>query len=160
MKALVQRVARARVLVETRVTGEIGPGLLVLLGVGQGDTEKEAAYLARRTAALRIFPDAQEKMNLSLADMGGSALVVSQFTLHADTRKGNRPSFIGAAAPELAERLYGEYVKHLLVLLGHERVATGVFRASMQVELVNGGPVTIELKSLNEYGGETNHEQA
>ncbi len=152
MKALIQRVKNSRVSIDGRAVGEIGPGLLVFLGVGQEDTDVEARYLAERTAALRIFQDSQDKMNLSVADIGGSVLVVSQFTLHADTRKGNRPSFIRAAPPELAERLYGVYVVRLRECLGQDRVATGVFRASMMVELVNDGPVTIELKSRNEYG--------
>ncbi len=133
--------------VDGRITGAIGRGFLVLLGVRHGDTADAARYLAGKTAALRVFSDAQEKMNLSLMDTAGSALVVSQFTLYADTRKGNRPSFIQAAPPEEAERLYGVYVDHLRSILGPARVATGVFRASMQVELVNEGPVTIELAS-------------
>ena len=131
--------------VDGRVTGEIGRGFVVLLGVRHGDTEAAARYLAEKTANLRIFPDAQDKMNLSLFDVGGSALVISQFTLYADTRKGNRPSFVDAAPPELAEHLYEDYVAHLRRLLGEGRVATGVFRAMMQVELTNDGPVTIEL---------------
>lgn len=145
MKALIQRVSRASVTVDGQVTGMIGCGFLVLLGVRHGDTAEAARLLAGKTAALRVFSDAQDKMNLSLMDNGGSALVVSQFTLYADTRKGNRPSFILAAPPEQAQRLYEVYVEHLRNILGAERVATGIFRASMQVQLVNEGPVTIEL---------------
>lgn len=159
MKALIQRVSRARVTVDGRVTGEIGAGFLVLLGVRHGDTEEAAKYLAEKTAGLRVFADDRDRMNLALADVGGGALVVSQFTLYADTRKGNRPSFIDAAPPELAERLYGTYVEHLRRILGEARVATGVFRASMSVELVNDGPVTIELSSDNRPGARRDPEQ-
>ena len=132
-------------MVEGRTTGEIGRGFVVLLGVRRGDTAAAARLLAEKTVNLRVFPDAQDKMNRSLADVAGSALVISQFTLYADTSAGNRPSFIDAAPPEVAERLYEDYVTHLRRLLGVERVATGVFRARMQVELANDGPVTIEL---------------
>lgn len=147
MKAVIQRVSRARVTAEGRETGSIAKGFAILLGVKAGDADADAVYLAEKTANLRIFPDADDKMNRSLMDVGGSALVVSQFTLYADTRKGNRPSFIAAAAPAEAERLYGVYVGHLRRILGADRVATGTFRASMSVELVNEGPVTIELTS-------------
>jgi D-tyrosyl-tRNA(Tyr) deacylase len=147
MKAVIQRVSRACVRVDGQVTGSIEGGFLVLLGVRRGDTAEAARLLAGKTAALRVFSDAQDKMNLSLVDTGGRVLVVSQFTLYADTRKGNRPSFIHAAPPEEAERLYGVYVDQLRNILGETRVATGVFRASMQVELVNDGPVTIELST-------------
>ena len=145
MKALIQRVSRASVVADGQETGRIGPGFVVLVGVRHGDTAEAARSLATRTAALRVFTDDQDRMNRSLVDTGGSALVVSQFTLYADTRRGHRPSFIGAAPPETAERLYDSFVAHLRTLLGEDRVATGVFRASMQVELVNDGPVTIEL---------------
>ena len=147
MKALIQRVSRGRVTVEGAEVGVIGKGYVVLLGVKTGDGEADAKYLAEKTAGLRVFPDLQDKMNLSVMDVEGSVLVISQFTLYADTRKGNRPSFIGAALPAEAERLYDVYVGHLRRILGSERVATGVFRASMAVELVNDGPVTIELTS-------------
>jgi D-tyrosyl-tRNA(Tyr) deacylase len=120
---------------------------VVLLGVRPADTEKDARYLAHRTINLRVCADPEGKMNLSVRDVEGSVLVISQFTLYADTRKGNRPSFIGAADPELAERLYEEYVRALRAELGDERVATGVFGAMMSVEIVNDGPVTIELSS-------------
>ena len=151
MRALIQRVSRARVTVAGAETGAIGPGLLVFLGVRQGDNDDEARYLAARVAAARLFNDDDGKMNLSLADTGGSVLVVSQFTLHADTRKGNRPSYVLAAEPVLAERLYELFVEELRTLLSPERVATGQFRAMMEVELVNDGPVTITIKSKNEY---------
>ena len=151
MRAIIQRVTEARVLVDAHVVGAIGSGLLVFLGVRAGDTEADAAYLAERCAALRIFQDAEDKMNLSLIDTGGSVLVISQFTLHADTRKGNRPSFIAAAKPELAEQLYQSFIEKMKSILGSERVATGIFRAMMQVELTNDGPVTILLQSKSEY---------
>lgn len=145
MKALVQRVSRGSVTVDGRKVGEIGRGFVVLLGVTHGDGEKDAFHLAEKTAGLRVFADDNGKMNRSLQDVGGEALVVSQFTLYADTRKGNRPSFINAAPPELAEALYTSYTGHLRRLLGDERVRTGIFRADMSVEIINDGPVTIEL---------------
>lgn len=147
MKAIIQRVSRGRVTVADVETGVIGRGYVILLGVKQGDTEAEAAYLAEKTAGLRIFPDDQDKMNLSVVDIGGSVLVVSQFTLYADTRKGNRPGFSEAAGPVEAEHLYEVYTGHLRRILGPDKVATGVFRARMVVEIVNEGPVTIELNS-------------
>ena len=125
--------------------GEIGAGLLVLLGVGRLDNPESASYLAEKIANLRIFPDEAGKMNLSVLDIGGSALVVSQFTLYGDTRGGRRPSFIQAAPPKEANRLYEEFVKSLRSL--GMKVETGVFQAHMQVELVNDGPVTILLDS-------------
>ncbi len=142
MKAVIQRVKSARVEVEGACVGEIGQGLLVLVGVENGDTEKEAQLLARKTAALRIFTDAQDKMNLSVTDIGGSVLSVSQFTLCADVKKGNRPSFIGAAAPDVADPLYETYCAALLEN-GVQRVEKGVFGAHMEVTLLNDGPVTI-----------------
>jgi D-tyrosyl-tRNA(Tyr) deacylase len=154
VRALIQRVSRASVRVAGVPLGSIGRGLLVFLSVTHADTEDDARYLAARTASLRMFHDAQEKMNLAVTDVGGSALVVSQFTLHADTRKGNRPSYTRAAAPEQAERLYDAYTAELRSLLGTERVATGEFRAMMEVELVNDGPVTLLLQSRSEYGTE------
>ena len=147
MKALIQRVSRARVTVDGRETGAIGKGFAVLLGVRIGDADADAVTLAEKTASLRIFEDEAGKMNLALLESGGSVLVVSQFTLYADTRKGNRPSFIQAAPPAEAERLYEVYVAQLRQILGSAKVATGVFRASMSVEIVNDGPVTIELSS-------------
>ncbi|MBE0642785.1 MAG: D-tyrosyl-tRNA(Tyr) deacylase [Bacteroidetes bacterium] len=154
MRILIQRVSRARVTVGEavpRICGEIGPGLLVLCGVRHGDTDDDAVYLASRVARLRVFSDSEGKMNLSLLDTGGAALVVSQFTLHADTRKGNRPSYGHAAEPVLAERLYDRFVEELRTLLGSDRVGTGEFAAMMQVELVNDGPVTVTVKSKSEY---------
>jgi D-aminoacyl-tRNA deacylase len=145
MRAVLQRVSRARVLVDGRATGEIGPGLVVLLAVGREDTPEVARSMAERTANLRIFPDDAGKMNRSLVDSGGAALVVSQFTLYGDARGQRRPSFIEAAPPELAKTLYEEFAKQLRAL--GLAVETGVFRAHMQVELVNDGPVTILLDS-------------
>jgi D-tyrosyl-tRNA(Tyr) deacylase len=141
MRAVVQRVSHARVRVREDVVGEIGPGLCVLLGVARGDSERDAEWLARRVARLRIFENEAGKFDRSLLDTGGAALVVSQFTLIADTAKGNRPSFSEAAAPEQAETLY-EAFSGALADEG-VRVARGVFGARMEVELVNDGPVTI-----------------
>jgi D-tyrosyl-tRNA(Tyr) deacylase len=145
VRAVIQRVSRASVVVEGRVAGEIGAGLVVLLGVGRTDNPESAAYLAEKIVNLRIFSDDAGKMNLSLLDVGGSALVVSQFTLYGDTRGGRRPSYIQAAPPEEANRLYMEFVSSMRGL--GIPVETGVFQAHMQVELVNDGPVTILLDS-------------
>ncbi len=145
MKVLLQRVSRAAVRVDGETVGSIGPGLLVLLGVEQGDGEADADYLADKSAELRIFPDDGGKMNRSVEDAGGEVLVVSQFTLLADCRKGRRPSFVGAAEPELASVLY-EYFVEQVRNLGIV-VATGRFRAMMEVALINEGPVTIVLES-------------
>jgi D-tyrosyl-tRNA(Tyr) deacylase len=144
---LLQRTSGARVRVGDEVVGEVGPGLVVLLGVGPDDDEAVADALARRVTELRIFDDADGRTNLSLTDVGGSALVVSQFTLYADTRRGRRPGFTGAAAPELAERLYVRFADDLR-RLGVE-VATGRFGAVMAVELVNDGPFTIWLDTAD-----------
>ena len=143
MRALLQRTTDASVRVDGAVVGEIGPGLVVLLGVGPDDTEAVAVELARKTAELRIFRDEDGRTNRSLVDIGGSALVVSQFTLYADTRKGRRPGFTGAADPDLADRLYQGFAAALRGL-GVE-VATGRFGAEMAVSLVNDGPFTIWL---------------
>lgn len=143
MRALLQRTTGARVRVDGATVGEIGKGLVVLLGVGPGDDEAVADALARRVAELRIFDDAGGRTNLSLLDVGGAALVVSQFTLYADTRRGRRPGFTGAAAPELAQRLYGRFVGALDAL--GVATATGRFGEVMAVELVNDGPFTIWL---------------
>ena len=145
MRAVVQRVSRARVTVEEWTTGEIGLGLLVLLGVGHGDTESDAIYLAEKVAGLRIFEDEDGKMNRSVQDVGGSVLAVSQFTLYGDVRRGKRPSFDGAAPPEEARRLYEVFVERVQAL--GLRCETGRFREMMEVELVNEGPVTILLDS-------------
>jgi D-tyrosyl-tRNA(Tyr) deacylase len=150
MKALIQRVQRGSVTIGGREIGAIGRGYVVFLGVKQGDTVEDAGYLAEKTAALRIFPDEHLRMNRAIMEVGGSILVISQFTLHADTRKGNRPSFILAAPAEQANVLYDEYVAGLRRILGAERVVTGQFQAMMTVEIINDGPVTIELKSRNE----------
>jgi D-aminoacyl-tRNA deacylase len=145
VRAVIQRVTRASVTVEGRVAGEIGAGLLVLLGVSRTDNPESATYLAEKIANLRIFSDGAGKMNLSLLDVGGSALLVSQFTLYGDTRGGRRPSYIQAAPPEQAGLLYEEFVRSIRSL--GVPVQTGVFQAHMQVELVNDGPVTILLDS-------------
>src|SRR6266481_2269407 len=145
MRAVVQRVSRARVTVEGRVTGEIGAGLMILLGVGREDSAAVAGSLAEKVANLRIFEDDQGKMNRSLLEVKGAALVVSQFTLYGDARGQRRPSFISAAAPEQAAALYEEFNKALRGL--GISVATGIFQAMMSVELVNEGPVTILLDS-------------
>ncbi len=147
MKALLQRVSEASVEVEGSVVGAIGGGLLVLLGVETGDGPAAADRLARKVAALRIFEDAAGKMNRSVGDVGGGLLVVSQFTLLADVRKGNRPSFTAAAAPELAERLYEHFCARLQA--AGLPVATGRFGARMAVRLINDGPVTIWLDSAD-----------
>lgn len=144
MRALVQRVTHASVTVEGDCVGKISEGLLVLLGVGPNDTEKEANFLAKKCANLRIFTDENDKMNLSLLDIGGQMLVVSQFTLYADCSHGRRPAFIGAAAPELANRLY-EYFQQSVQKEGVQTVQHGIFGADMKVELLNNGPVTILL---------------
>ena len=147
MKSLIQRVSKASVSVDSKLHGTIDRGFLVFLGVREGDEQQSARLLANKTVNLRIFPDQHERMNLSLKDIGGAVLVISQFTLYADTRKGNRPSFVRAAKPELAEQLYSLYVDALIAELGKERVATGLFGANMQIELINDGPVTIELNT-------------
>ncbi|HWP36957.1 MAG TPA: D-aminoacyl-tRNA deacylase [Gemmatimonadales bacterium] len=144
MKAVIQRVSRASVSVDGRVTGSIGTGLLVLLGIASGDGPEQVAWMADKVAGLRVFPDDQGKMNRDLAAVGGRVLVVSQFTLYGDISRGRRPSFIGAAPPETAIPLYEAFVTAL-----RERgvgVETGEFGAMMQVELVNDGPVTLILE--------------
>jgi D-tyrosyl-tRNA(Tyr) deacylase len=145
MRAVVQRVSRARVTAEGRVVGEITSGLVILLGVGREDTSAVSMSLAEKIANLRIFEDNQGKMNRSLLDVRGNAMVVSQFTLYGDARGQRRPSFIAAAPPEQAKKLYGEFSEALRKL--GVSVATGIFQAMMSVELVNEGPVTILLDS-------------
>ena len=147
MRALIQRVSRAKVSVGSILHNEIERGMVVFLGVSAEDTPAEAAHLAQKCADLRIFEDQGGKMNFSIKEAGGSALVVSQFTLYADTSKGNRPSFTEAARPEIAEELYGKFVGHLQKELGGPKVRTGVFRAMMDVELTNSGPVTVMIES-------------
>ena len=145
MRAVVQRVTRASVSIEGEVVGEIQHGLVVLLGIARDDTTDDADYLAPKIVALRIFDDAEGKMNLSVKDIAGGLLIVSQFTLYGDVRRGLRPSWSDAAAPEVAEPLYEYFVESSRKLL--EKVETGSFRKMMQVELVNDGPVTILLDS-------------
>ena len=144
MRAVIQRVAHASVTVEGDRVAEIRDGLLILLGVGPDDNEENARLMTKKIAALRIFQDEADKMNLSVRDVGGSAIVVSQFTLYADCRKGNRPSFVGAAAPDIASPLVDRFVE----LLEEQSVPTqtGVFGAHMDVDLLNSGPVTIILE--------------
>jgi D-tyrosyl-tRNA(Tyr) deacylase len=149
MRAVVQRVSRAKVTVNGEITGEIGPGLLVLLAVGAGDTRAEADYLAEKTIGLRIFEDAGGKMNLSVGEVGGAVLVVSQFTLYGDVRRGKRPSFDSAAAPDVARELYEYFVER--VRGAGLRSETGRFQETMRVELVNDGPVTILLDSAKVF---------
>jgi len=150
MRAVVQRVNEARVSVSGRTVGEIGKGLLVLLGVGREDNEGDADYLAEKIAGLRIFADEQDKMNLSAADLRAEVMVISQFTLYGDVRRGKRPSFTDAAPPESARALYEYFVRHLGAL-GVSKVATGVFQAMMDVTLTNAGPVTILLDSRKTF---------
>jgi len=145
MRACVQRVSQASVTVDNRAVGQISRGLLVLLGVSSDDTEHDARQLADKIRGLRIFEDADEKMNLSLEEIGGAMLVVSQFTLYGDCRKGRRPSFTAAAPPELAEQLYNTFIA--AVGVRGLRVETGLFRAHMHVALINDGPVTLLLDS-------------
>lgn len=147
MKALIQRVSQGRVDIDGATVSAIGRGYVVLLGVREGDDPAAARQLATKTLNLRIFPDPQEKMNLALRDVDGQVLVISQFTLYADTRKGNRPSFLRAGPPETARQLYEDYVAALRAGLGPDNVQTGRFGASMSVSLVNEGPVTIELST-------------
>ena len=146
MKAIIQRVKYAKVEVEERLVGEIGQGFLILLGVEQTDNEKEAEVLAKKVAGLRVFTDENDKMNLSLGDIGGEVLVISNFTLCADCSHGRRPSFIAAARPEQAEPLY-EYFCQRLRDAGIRKVAQGIFGADMAVSLLNDGPVTIDINS-------------
>src|SRR5919205_1404121 len=145
MRAVLQRVTRASVRVEGETVGRIGAGLVVLLGVARDDTEEDARYLAEKTVSLRVFDDEEGRMNRSVLEAGGGLLVVSQFTLYGDARKGRRPSWFDAAPPELAESLYERYVEEAGRSVA--RVATGSFRKTMEVELVNDGPVTVLLDS-------------
>jgi D-aminoacyl-tRNA deacylase len=149
MRAVVQRVARAKVTVEDEVVGEIKQGLVVLLGVARDDSEGDAAYLAAKIVSLRIFDDEAGKMNRSLKDIDGGILIISQFTLYGDVRRGLRPSWIDAAAPEVAKPLYEFFIAQTREQL--TKVASGSFRSMMQVELVNDGPVTILLDSRKQF---------
>ena len=146
MKKVIQRVKRASVSIDNELYNQIQQGLLLLVGVAPDDAQEDVAYAARKIANMRIFSDDEDKMNLSVKDVNGEILSISQFTLYADTKKGNRPAFIGAAQPDLASQLYDDFNE----LLGREiPVKTGVFAADMQVELVNDGPVTIVLDTKN-----------
>jgi len=145
MRALVQRVSEASVTVDGVLVGQIGRGILVFLGVGLNDSESDVDYLANKVVQLRIFPDSEGKMNLSLRDIRGEMLVVSQFTLFGDSRKGNRPSYSQAARPEVAVRLYGNFVEKCRQM--GISVFTGIFQANMQVRLINDGPVTLFCES-------------
>ena len=147
MKALIQRVSEASVEVLGERVAEIGRGFLILLGITHNDGKADVEKLARKIPALRIFEDENGLMNKSVTDIGGSVIVVSQFTLYADTKKGNRPSFVDASRPEQAEPLYSELVRQLRLSLGPDRVGTGVFGAEMKVRLLNDGPVTVELRT-------------
>lgn len=149
MRAVIQRVTRASVTVDGEIVGEIGNGLVVLLGIARDDTRDDADYLVAKIAALRIFDDAEGRMNVSLKDIDGGLVVVSQFTLYGDVRRGLRPSWSDAAAPEIAEPLYNYFVECGRKLL--QRVETGSFRKMMLVELVNDGPVTILLDSRKQF---------
>jgi D-aminoacyl-tRNA deacylase len=149
MRAVLQRVTRACVRVNDEVSGEIDSGLVVLLGIAHDDTESDIKYLVEKIAAIRIFDDADGRMNLSIREAGGGLLIVSQFTLYGDARRGRRPSWIEAAQPEIAEPLYESFVKEARRML--ERVETGSFRAMMKLELVNDGPVTILLDSRKQF---------
>lgn len=153
MRMLLQRVSSASVSVNGEITGAIGRGILLFLGIGAGDTAEHAAYLLEKCCNLRIFEDEQGKMNLSLADIGGGLLIVSQFTLYADIRKGRRPGFELAAPPELAKPLYEFFVD--LAKKKLQNVGTGVFQAHMDVSLVNDGPVTIFYDTVDKFGNKS-----
>ncbi len=149
MRLVIQRVSSASVEVEDYVVAEIQAGLLILLGIEEADTKEDIDWLVKKTCQLRIFNDAEGVMNLSIQDIGGKIILVSQFTLHASTKKGNRPSYIRAARPETAIPLYEEMIDEFKKALGNKKVETGIFGADMQVYLVNDGPVTIILDSKN-----------
>jgi D-tyrosyl-tRNA(Tyr) deacylase len=142
MRAVIQRVSRASVTIKDKIKSEIGPGLLVLIGIEESDNDTDIDWLCNKIVQLRIFNDSNEVMNLSVLEVGGNVLAISQFTLHAKTRKGNRPSYIRAAHPDIAIPLYKRFVARLSLLMGKE-VGTGEFGAMMQIELINDGPVTI-----------------
>lgn len=144
MKLVIQRVSKANVKVENEIVGKIGEGFLVLFGAGQGDTKEQADYLAEKLCNLRVFSDENDKMNLSIKNIDGELLVVSQFTLYADCIKGNRPSFVNAAAPDEAEKLYEYFIEKCRKLV--KKVEKGIFGADMKVSLLNNGPVTIILE--------------
>ena len=147
MRAVIQRVSEARVIVDKKIVGAIKDGLMILLGVGQHDSQEDIQWLVKKIVNMRIFSDDDNKMNLSVLDIGGAALVISQFTLFASTKKGNRPSYINAAKPELANQLYQDFLAKLRTEL--EIVEEGIFAADMKVSLTNDGPVTIIIDSKN-----------
>ncbi len=149
MRLVIQRVSSASVEVEDFVVAEIEKGLLILAGIEEADTKEDIDWLVKKATQLRIFNDAEDVMNLSIQDIGGKIILVSQFTLHASTKKGNRPSYIRAAAPETAIPLYEDLIDEFKKALGNKKVETGIFGADMQVYLVNDGPVTIILDSKN-----------
>ncbi|NLO99710.1 MAG: D-tyrosyl-tRNA(Tyr) deacylase [Clostridiaceae bacterium] len=150
MRAVVQRVKRAQVTVEGRITGRIEKGILVLLGVGEDDEIKDLKYIADKIIKLRIFEDNEDKMNLSVLDVGGNVLVVSQFTLYGDCRKGNRPSYSKAAGPQKAQEYYDRFIEYLSSKY-NIKVESGVFQASMEVDFINDGPVTLMLDSKKTF---------
>ena len=150
MKAVLQRVKSASVTINSKITGKIDQGILILLGVGHEDNEEDLEWILRKTLSLRLFDDEQGHVNLSLKEIQGQILVVSQFTLYASTKKGNRPSFTNAAHPEIAEQYYNSFIEKLNEQYDG-KVATGVFGAMMDVELINDGPVTIQLDSRNKF---------
>ena len=150
MRVILQRVKKASVEVGNQITGNINHGLLILLGVEHDDSQEDIDWLIKKVIQLRIFPDEEDKMDLSLQDIEGEALVVSQFTLHASTKKGNRPSFTKSASPEIAEKLYNKFIECLKNKLG-PKVYTGRFGANMQVSLINDGPLTFILDSKEKY---------
>jgi D-tyrosyl-tRNA(Tyr) deacylase len=147
MRALLQRVSRGSVMINGKIYSQIGKGIVILLGVKNGDTEEDAKYLANKCANLRIFDDENKRMNLSVKDVNGEALVVSQFTLYGDARHGNRPDFTQASKAEEAEILYNKFVEYLKQAIGEDKVKTGVFKAMMTVEIINDGPVTLLVES-------------
>ncbi|GJQ63822.1 MAG: D-aminoacyl-tRNA deacylase [Melioribacteraceae bacterium] len=148
MRALVQRVSSGGVEIEEPKHSErIGQGMVILLGVKEGDTEDDVKFVADKCCNLRVFEDENGKMNISLKDISGDVLVISQFTLYGDARKGNRPNFTSAAHPEIAEELYNKFVKRMVENLGHDKVKTGIFAAMMEVKIINDGPVTILVES-------------
>ncbi len=149
MKAVLQRVKRCSVSIDGKLYSRIDSGVLIFVGIHEEDRDADAIFLSDKCAQLRIFPDADGKMNLSVKDTGGSAMVVSQFTLYGDARKGNRPNYMRAAKPEFAQRLYANFVERLRLSLGHDKVETGIFHQMMDVELINDGPVTIIIDTLN-----------
>ena len=148
MRALVQRVSEGSVVIEEKkYSASIGKGMVILLGVREGDTEQDVIFVADKCSNLRIFEDDNGKMNLSLKDISGDVLVISQFTLYGDPRKGNRPNYTDAAKPELAENLYNRFVERMKMNIGEDKVKSGIFAAMMQVKIFNDGPVTIIVES-------------